>query len=287
MKINLPNFFILGAGKCGTTTLHAGLRQHPQIFLTTPKEPTFFCRQYQIVKNPVDYFALYQAVTHETIRGEASHVYLTDPESAPLLAGLFPEAKFMIILRHPTDRAYSLYHHNRRSGTEMLRTFELALAAEDSRSKSDHFPQYSTQYLYNFLYFRSGCFAEQIERYFALFDHRQFHFLTLDEVKNDPENTMQRIGNFLDLPVDPESKFTPTNEGVTTPYSATLEKWWQRLEKFCKGPLQNPIRLGLNAFNSRPLPPIAPKTAAALDERFAPSLNRLHELTGITLTRKT
>ena len=129
--MNKPNFFILGAGRSGSTFLWDLLRQHPNIFLTSPKEPNFFCKPYQGIKNPIDYFELFDSVSDEAIRGEASHAYLSNPTTAKVLKALFPESKFVVILRNPADRAYSLYHWMRRNGLEYINTFEAALEAED------------------------------------------------------------------------------------------------------------------------------------------------------------
>lgn len=92
-RVRLPNFFILGAAKSGTTSLHFYLKQHPEIFLSPEKEPTFFCEGFQVVKNPIDYFQLFDSVGDEKVIGEASHVYLSNPSTARVLAALFPKAK--------------------------------------------------------------------------------------------------------------------------------------------------------------------------------------------------
>ena len=83
--MNKPTFFILGAGKSGTSSLYWYLFQHTEIFMCPVKEPTFFCESFQVVSNPIEYFRLFDvAATHRAI-GEASHVYLTNPATADIL----------------------------------------------------------------------------------------------------------------------------------------------------------------------------------------------------------
>jgi hypothetical protein len=109
----LPNLFILGSGKCGTTTLYDIISEHPEISVSKIKEPSFFCSHFQVIKNPIEYFNLFTPPARYL--AEASHVYFSNPETATVLRDLFPEAKFLIILRAPKARAQSLYQHMRRT----------------------------------------------------------------------------------------------------------------------------------------------------------------------------
>ncbi|HAI68162.1 MAG TPA: hypothetical protein DCM38_01860 [Gammaproteobacteria bacterium] len=110
--ITQPNFFILGAAKSGTSLLYETLIEHPEIFLSPDKEPSFFCNHLdKHINSTAKYFDLYEEVKDEPIIGEASHIYLTDPSSPRILKGLFPDAKFLITLRNPADKAYSQYVH--------------------------------------------------------------------------------------------------------------------------------------------------------------------------------
>lgn len=207
-----PNTFTLGAGKCGTTSLHAILRQHPDIHASTVKEPTFFCDGFQVVRDPAEYFHLFNSPA--PVRLESSHAYLTNPGTADTLRTLFPDAKFLLILRDPKNRAYSLWRHMRRLKHEFdqrpcedIPDFAAALKAEPQRFASRAFAENCRQYVWNFFYCRSSFYDEQIERYFALFDRSQFHVVSLAELSFAPIETVQEIVRFLGLDPAPVKHF--------------------------------------------------------------------------------
>ncbi len=280
--INKPNLFILGAGKSGTTSLYNYLKQHPSIFMSPIKEPTFFCQDFQVVKNPIRYFELFDSVNNEAIIGDASHVYLTNPSTARVLNGLFPESQFVVVLRNPADRAYSLYHHMRRRGLEWIGTFEKALQAEEERVSSRRFRERCPQYLWNFFYFRSGLYGEQLQRYFSLFDRKQFHILTLEELVANPTDSIKAIFRFLGVSEDCVPQMRVYNEGKMTARVPQLQYFWNTKvtrPRFIR-------RLGLEVlrrFNMRQVQPMPPDTREALLRRYKADLTLLYDLTGIRL----
>ncbi len=275
----LPNFFILGAAKCGTTSLYHFLKRHPDIYVSPVKEPCFFCENFQIIKNPIQYARLFDAADTESSIGEASHVYLTDPSAAITLRAFFPDARFVLILRHPADRAYSLYHHMRRYGYETIATFEKALKAEEKRFHSPFFKKHCNQYLYNFFYFRSGLFGEQVERYFALFDHSQFHFVTLDQIMETPVPAIQGIFEFLNARTEFFPEIKVFNKGETSRFPM--------VQNFLNLKLRRPSwlrQMGLNLsrkYNLMQIPPMNPETRDRLSMRYESDLAKLYELTGM------
>jgi hypothetical protein len=198
-----PNLFLLGAAKSGTTSLYNILRQHKDVHACDPKEPSFFCSYFQIVKDPEVYMQLFDDPAR--FRFDASHVYLSNPETPRILKQLFPAAKFIVTMRHPKRRAYSLYRHMRRNlhddgkPLEDLSDFRIALEAEATRYASSGFFAGCRQYFWNFLYCRSSLYDEQLARYFHLFDRSQFHFLSLAELSTDPVATTRKITDFLGL----------------------------------------------------------------------------------------
>ena len=229
-RLLVPNLFILGAGKCGTTSLHVLLGRHPDVHLNAVKEPTFFCSYFQVIKNPVEYFRLFDS--NKKYRVDSSHAYMSNPETPPILSALFPAAKFIVIMRSPKQRAYSLYRHMRRflheDGLpyENLSTFEEALNAESDRFNSIKFAQDCRHYFWNFMYCNSTFYDVQLQRYLRLYDIRQFHFLTLAELAKRPIETSQALARFLEIDGAPLEQFVTSaynQDGDFLPFSSDAD----------------------------------------------------------------
>lgn len=275
-----PNLFILGAAKCGTTSLAYYLGQHPDIFMSPIKEPVFFNDGFQVVDNPIDYYNLFSDVKNEKVIGEASHAYMTNPRTAEVLALLFPDAKFIITLRDPVERAYSLYKHMKRHGYESIKTFEQAIMAEDERCNSMKFRKNCKEYFYNYLYYRSGLYGEQIKRYLEYFDKEQFFFLTLEQLENNPGETMLEIFLFLGVDASFPLCVEPKNVApVTVPRNLKLYRVlvqmraYLPLNKYCVKSLKNII--------SKKTPKLSDDTRSALEDRYINDMTLLKKLTGI------
>jgi Sulfotransferase domain len=287
-RLRAPNFFILGAARCGTTSLWSYLRQHPDIFLPLVKEPMLFCASFQFTKNCAEYFTLFDDVTTERMVGEASHGYMSDPSAAPLLKLLFPSARFVVTLRHPADRAHSLYHLMRRLGFERHASFEEALRAEEDRFHSATFRRRCPHFPYNYFYFHSGLFGEQIERYFALFDPEQFHFITLDRLVSDPGLTLSGIYRFLGVSPEflPDLRvFQRGNRTVRFPLIHWI--WRTQITRACSllglQRLNLPMERVLLRLNTTSVSPMKPATRSQLVDRYGPDLLKLYQLTGVRL----
>ncbi|WP_225026740.1 sulfotransferase [Xinfangfangia pollutisoli] len=224
-----PNLFLLGAGKSGTTSVWSMLADHPDVHMSRPKEPSFFCSHFQVVKNPVTYFGLFDSPRRW--RGDASHVYMTNPETAPILRDLFPEARFVLTLRAPKARAHALYRHMRRftsgKGTphEPHERFAAALAAEEARFADPEFPARCGQYAWNFFYCRSCFYDEQLARYLALFPRDRFHVQTLADLSHRPAETATALADFLQIDPGPLiAAATQVRNADPNPYGWTAEE---------------------------------------------------------------
>jgi hypothetical protein len=213
-KLAAPNFFILGAAKCGTTSLYHALKQHPEIHLSTVKEPSFFSTGFQVVKNPVEYFNLFPQQPGKKRYGEASHVYFSTPETAPVLRQLFPDAKFLLIVRNPVHRAHSLYQHMRRAGDESLPTFELALKEEEHRFADSGFRERCAQYFWNYMYCHTSMYDVQLRNYLDYFPREQFLVLTLGEWQADPVHWQAEIFRFLGVDPTVQVSTEPQNQAA-------------------------------------------------------------------------
>jgi hypothetical protein len=126
-----PNLFIVGAAKAGTTSLYHYLAQHPDIYMAPVKEPHFFSRIHPApeleaffphVSDEADYLSLFANAHAETVRGEASTSYLSHPDVADAIWQKRPEAKIVIMLRDPVERAYSNYWYDVREASSVGRS---------------------------------------------------------------------------------------------------------------------------------------------------------------------
>jgi len=229
----LPNFFVAGAARSGTTSMWKYLQQHPDIYMpqdVAHKEPSYFCNTYGYSDYHA-YLQLFDEAGERKMTGEASGTYLSSPESPGLIKKSIPEAKFIIMLRNPVDRAYSLYkwmHHNK---YEQIRTFEEALYEEqNSRLNNKDFQLNNRQYYYNYLYFNSGLYYEQVKRYLRIFGREQVHIIIFEEFKQEILRTIYNTYIFLN--VDPHYPFhiDVHNEGPSG-YSKLSDSTRKNLEE--------------------------------------------------------
>ncbi len=220
MTLQKPNFFIAGAARSGTTTLWACLKEHPRVFLPPgmmEKEPAYFSSLKKSRFNTPDkYHALFNAAggEHRWV-GEASTAYLTDPKCAGKIYEYNPEARIVIILRNPVHRAYSLYNWMSREGFEYAATFEEALELESARAAKTIPNYYEPEYYYNFMYYSSGLYHEQVRRYIELFGERVC-FLVFEDLIRDIDAVFASVCRFLQVAPGP-CRITPQNPSLAVP----------------------------------------------------------------------
>jgi len=203
--MTLPNFFIIGAAKAGTTSLYRYLEQHPQIYMSPIKEPNFFALEGQPLdfRGPGDrlyieqfsvtergcYEALFEAAGPEPALGEASALYLYSPQAPARICRDVPEAKIVAILRHPVDRAYSAFLHLLRDAREPLLSFEAALEAEEGRVRG------GWEHIWHLR--RMGFYGEQLGRYYRCFGRERVRVYLYEALQEEPEGVIADIFNFL------------------------------------------------------------------------------------------
>jgi hypothetical protein len=209
----IPNLFILGAAKSGTTSLHEILKQHPDICMSNPKEPFFFECEFEkgLSYYRDQYFKHYNG---EKYIGESRHRNLYLPYVASRIKDINPEAKLIIILRNPVDRAFSHWWHLYSRNIEKL-DFATAIDADLKRIKSDQFidneksiEAYCSQadnVLYHRTYVDSGYYIEQIERFEALFEKRKILVLFTEDLEHDFDGLKKTLFEFLELTLDSSS----------------------------------------------------------------------------------
>lgn len=198
-----PDFFIVGAPKCGTTALYEYLAKHPQVFLPheniEQKEPLYFGSDivYRLPRTTKDqYLALYAGMKDEKRAGEASVMYLSSRKAAEEIHAFCPDALIIIMLRNPVDMMYSLHSQALYTADEDIEDFEEALNAESDRRMGRRIPR--TNKLLNVLFYRDVArYAEQVERYQKTFGKENVYVIIFDDFKKDTAAVYESVLNFL------------------------------------------------------------------------------------------
>ncbi|SFG22561.1 Sulfotransferase domain-containing protein [Desulfotomaculum arcticum] len=193
----MPNLFIVGAAKAGTTSLYKYLSQHPGVYMSRIKEPNFFSQarsRRQVVWDESRYYALFKGARDYSIVGEASPSYLWDKNSPHRIKEANPKARIIILLREPIERAFSHYLMDVRAGIQR-KSFADALA-EDYALRSK-------EWGVSHLYVELGLYYEQIARYLDVFSSSQILILYFEELKNDTKKVLKKVFTFLDVSLLP------------------------------------------------------------------------------------
>lgn len=207
----LPDFMIIGVQKGGTTALYRALRSHPQIRMAVRKEVHFFDNHFS--RGLAWYRAFFPSrasIRSAALRsqkhirvGEATPGYLFHPMAAERTKRTLPDARFIVLLRNPVDRAYSHYQHQMRRGRIRF-SFEEALSMEEQfiqgeEEKIRESPAYWPRNLIVHSLKARGRYKEQFERWFQHFSREQFLILQSEEFFQYPEISFEKIGKFLQL----------------------------------------------------------------------------------------
>ena len=250
----LPSFLIIGAQKSGTTTLLEALGHHPRVFAPQSELHFFSHRWDRGLPWYETQFA--PAAADDRVVGEKSPSYLSHPVAAERIAATLPEARLVVLLRDPAQRAYSHYWHNRRLDKEPL-SFADALAAEDGRVVDPH-----TAALYG--YVGSSLYLEQLRRYERHFDSGQMLVEFLDDLQVDPQSVLARVCGFIGAGEPPAPLAT------TSVRNAYVEYRSHRLRRASRV-LPRPLRAAIFRLNTRKASyePMTPAIRAQLAERFS------------------
>lgn len=223
-----PNLLLVGQPKSGTTALHQFLGQHPEIFMSSIKEPHFFCHDFHQESDRYhqtrlffdfraedEYLKLFAKAQKAKVAGESSTNYLYSQVAARSIYDFNPETKIIVILREPATFLYSLHSHYVKFTEENEEDFSQALALESARKlgKSLSPRVTSPSYLY---YSERVKYYEQVKRYYDLFDSSQVKVILFEDFKNNNEAVYQDILNFLAVNPDfsPQYDLINTNKEV-------------------------------------------------------------------------
>ena len=204
----LPDFFVIGAPKAGTTALHAALDRHPQLFMSPVKEPKFFlsdgpppqgggpgdAHSYrEWIWRPADYERLFDQAPPWALRGESTPLYLSDPEAILRIHRALPGARLIVILRDPVDRAYSNWAHLWADGLETIGDFVTACGEEARRKEAGWAPFWR--------YLETGLYGSQLQHLYSVFSREQVHVIRYKALVDDPGATLDDVCRFLGVEV--------------------------------------------------------------------------------------
>jgi len=206
-----PNLFLVGSGKCGTTTLYDYLSQHPDVFMSIPKEPAYFCKDFHkesdefhkkqkffFFRNKQDYLKLFSSAKTQKIIGEASTLYFPSKVAAKNIFEFNPDAKIIILIREPVDLLYSVHGEYVLRFRENINDFFKALAAERQRRNGENIPKMVPTPSLLF-YSDKVKFSSHIKRYLDLFDRKQVKILIYEEFRENNVKVFRDVLRFIGL----------------------------------------------------------------------------------------
>ncbi|MBT8420807.1 MAG: sulfotransferase domain-containing protein [Gammaproteobacteria bacterium] len=209
-----PNFFILGGPKCGTTSLAAWLGEHPNVFMSTPKEPRFFDTDYRLVGRMTlaEYENLFACASEQHLWvGEATVRYLRSHVALSRILEFSKDPRFIVCVRNPIEMVVSLHAQLLKTGKETETDFIRAWQLQTPRSRGKHVPFLCEGY--NYLLYGSICLlGEQLAYVYDKVAPNRVCVVVLDDVGKNPESEYHRILRFLDLPTDHRIHFPVYNK---------------------------------------------------------------------------
>jgi len=290
-----PDFFIVGAAKCGTTAMNDYLGQHPEIFVPDLKEIHFFGQDLDMrlarERDTLDaYLARFEGAEGCKRAGEASVWYVYSRTAAQEIKVFDPDARIIIMLRDPVEFMYSQHSqamHNA-LGDEDILDFGEALAAEEDRVRGRRIPPQTTMPDQVF-YRRIARFTEQVQRYFDLFPREHIHVIVFDDFKADNLATVQGVYRFLGVEPDFEPE-TPIINPNKTYRSWAVRKLQQRIPSKAKHLVPSGLRQkasdAIYALNRvyEPRKAMDATLRRELQREFAPEVAALGDLIGRDLS---
>ncbi len=277
----VPDFFIVGAPKSGTTSLYSYLLQHPHVFMPETKEPHFFYNR----RNPSEpvlgekdlseYLRLFREISENVLAGEASTSYLYSPTAASEIKSLRRDANIMMVLRNPVERAYSQYWNQVRDGGESL-TFEAALEAEPERVRQ--------RWWVGFYYAGCGRYAEQLRRYLETFEREAVRVYLFEDLTRNAEAVCRDAFAFLGVdhhqPVETTKVYNPGGSPKSKLVSQLLsaEKVKGPVVRLMPPTWKRNVGAWLRVKTTKSVPEMAPETRYKLKEVFREEILRLEDM---------
>jgi hypothetical protein len=303
--VTRPSVFIAGNSKSGTSALYQFLKVHPDVFMSSPKEPNYFARDFLRDPDPAGsfhphsldwYLGLFEHARPDQICGEASAVYLYSSVAAREIHAFNPDARLVFILREPVSFLHS-YHlqqlKNPVTEGEDEKDFEKALALEPFRRQGQRLPKGCLVPELNY-YSERIRYAAHLQRYLEVFDRSQLLILLYDDFRRDNAGTYRQVLAFLGLNPNFTPDFRTVNEGSKL-RSKSMQQLMRRLtfgqgwaapvKALAKRLLPAPMRKKLvqQAYDTlvfEPKDEVDPILAARLKAQFRPEVEHISTLLG-------
>ena len=214
-----PNFFIVGAPKCGTTSLATWLGQHPEIFMSSAKEPHFFNTDDKRTVETVEHYERFfenASPVHRAV-GEASVWYLSSSQAASQILGYAPDARLIVMFRNPIEMAPALHAEMLYTGIENVKDFIEAWHLQEERRRGRRLPAFC--WVPRRLYYGEVCsLGAQLDRLLSKIPARQILTIVLDDVQRDARQEYLRVLEFLGVADDGRMEFPVYN-------AAKIRRW--------------------------------------------------------------
>ena len=226
-----PDFFIVGAPKCGTTSMYHYLRYHDQIFMPDKKEPHYFGKDLikmsdEFIDNEDEYLNLFKVAKSDQKLGEASTFYLYSKSAYKEIKEYNPDAKIIIMLRNPIDFLHSLHSQLLFSGNEDEPDFEIAMELEEERMKGNKLPKNIDMIdkIYYLEHVRR--IPDRVNSYLDTFGNENVAVIILDDLHKNPGQCFIKILKLLHV----DTNFTP-DFSIQNPAKALRSLWIRNLIK--------------------------------------------------------
>jgi hypothetical protein len=289
LSSNLPTFFIIGAPKCGTTSLAHWLAQHSRVFVSPYKEPHHYNTdmRHQIFKDRKAYENLFSKATANHLAiGEASVWYLYSRDAVSNIEAINQSARYIVCLRNPIDMYQSLHMQQLFSGNEIEQNPEKAWHLSIERKCGINIPANAIDPL-TLIYHEACALGSQLERLYSYVPKDRVHVILLDDMAKSPDDVFDGVLRFLGLPADPGVLLLKQNEAKAR-RSAVLRKIVHSMGR-TKQKLGITTEFGLlsqlELINTKKNPkiPLSPEFRAYLIDYFRSEIAILSRLLGTNL----
>jgi hypothetical protein len=294
-----PNFFIIGAPKCGTTSLYEYLKGHPQVYMSAAKEPGYFAPDNLLpgsheLRHGTDeprYLALFADAEVATRIGEATVGYIFSEQAPGLLHEFDPQARIIAMFRNPVEMIHSLHNQRLSEGREQNADFGEAIAAEE-QVDGEQPPEDVRRRMG--AYRDRGLFSQYLSRWRDVFGPEQVHVVILEDMEREPEREFRRVLEFLGVDPDyaPESfrvhnpRHQPRSRLLRSLLKSRPPQWfvWTLLPRLVGDTNTRRLvrRFRHSRLNRRPAPRAAMDAGLRrkLEDYYAADVARLGEILG-------